>query len=189
MAMPLSPPIPPRSLWTVDDLERLPDDGNRYEILHGELFVTPMPVKWHQRVAARLSGRLSNWCDANPGWEYFATGGVYINQTTWLEPDLAVFRVSTHDDASDWRAAQPPLLVIEILSPSTAKRDRHRKRPAYLAHGVAEVWLVDIDARTFERWTARSEFPELHTNTKTWSPSTDLSPLTIEFDKLFAPPV
>jgi Uma2 family endonuclease len=187
--MPLSPPIPPRSLWTVDDLEELPKDGNRYEILHGELLVTPRPTLWHQRVVTRLISSVGGWCNANRAWECFAPGGVPISQTSWLIPDLVVYAVPTSGLASEWHDMEPPTLVIEILSPSTRHIDRYRKRPAYLAHGVAEVWLVDIDARTFERWTARSEFPELHTNTITWSPNTDVSPLTIEFERLFAPPV
>ncbi len=189
MAMPLSPPIPPRSLWTVADLEQLPDDGNRYEILHGELLVTPMPAVWHQRVSARLCLHIAQWCEANAGWEYFAPGGVFISETTWLEPDLAVYLVPAGGALDDWRHMAPPALVIEILSPSTTKRDRHRKRPAYLAHGVAEVWLVDIDAQTVERWTAQSEFPQLHKNKIAWAPSDGAHELTIEFDRLFAPPV
>jgi len=61
MAMPTSPLLPARSIWTVHDLERLPDDGNRYEILHGELLVTPMPSNGHRGVALRLAFILMSW--------------------------------------------------------------------------------------------------------------------------------
>ncbi len=186
MAMPISPPIPPRSIWTVADLEQLPADGNRYEILHGELLVTPMPVVWHQRISLRLSVLLAQWCTANPGWECFAPGGVFISETSWLEPDLSVFAVPAGGAVHDWRQMGPPVLVIEILSPSTAKTDRHRKRPAYLAHGVAEVWLIDIDAKSVERWTAQSEFPQLQSTTITWAPSRGAPALTIDLAELFA---
>ena len=185
MAMPLSPPIPPRSLWTVEDLEQLPADGNRYEILHGELLVTPMPAVWHQRIAFRLTGSIAQWCRANAGWECFAPSGVFINETTWLEPDLAVYPVPAGRAIADWRQMGPPALVIEILSPSTTKTDRHRKRPAYLAHGVAEVWLVDIDTQTIEQWTAHSEFPHPHRTTIAWTPSDGAPELTIQLAELF----
>jgi Uma2 family endonuclease len=77
-------------------------------------------------------------------------------------------------------------LVIEILSPSTVKRDRHHKRPAYLAQGVAEVWLVDIDAQAVERWTALSEFPQLHHTSIAWAPPENAPMLTFELAALFA---
>ena len=151
--------------------------------------MTPMPVLWHQRVAARLSVIVGLWCKENSGWEFFAPGGVFISQTSWLEPDLSVYAVPPGKTTSDWRKLKPPALVVEILSPSTTTTDRHRKRPAYLTHGVAEVWLVDIDARTFERWTAQSEFPQLHKTMIAWTPSDETPELAIEFDTLFAPPV
>lgn len=186
MAMPISAPIPPRSLWTVADLERLPDDGNRYEILHGELLVTPLPAAWHQRIAFRLAGEFAQWCKQVPGWECFSPGGVYIDQTSWLEPDFSVQKLPASGPVADWRDMQPPALVIEILSPSTRNTDRHRKRPAYLAHGVDAVWLVDIDAKSVERWTAQSEFPELHSTTIAWAPAGGAPALTIELAELFA---
>jgi Uma2 family endonuclease len=80
---------------------------------------------------------------------------------------------------------QPPALIIEILSPSTTKRDRHRKRPAYLAHGVREVWLIDLDARPVEQWTAASEFPQRYTTNMTWSPIEQVPALTIDLALLF----
>ena len=188
MAMPLSTPYPSRSIWTVEDLAQLPDDGNRYEILHGDLLVTPMPRLVHQDVAVSLTVALSNWCRANSGWRVLATGGVYISETSWLEPDVAVYPVPAHDGTSSWRDLPAPLLVVEVLSPSTTKTDRHRKRPAYLAHGVGEVWLVDPDTRTIERWTSASEFPELHRGSIRWSPVPDAPEFVIEDAELFGPP-
>ncbi len=86
---------------------------------------------------------------------------------------------------NDWRQLAPPALVIEILSPSTRNTDRHRKRPAYLAHGVCDVWLVDIDTHTVERWTAQSEFPQLHTTTIAWVPPDEESSLVVDLEVLF----
>ncbi len=124
--MPTSTPIPPRSLWTVHDLEQLPDDGNRYEILHGELLVTPFPVVWHQRVAARLISTVGVWCNANRAWECFAPGGVFIGETSWLLPDLVVYAVHTSVPASDWRDMQPPALVMDVaLGVSAVAQHQH----------------------------------------------------------------
>jgi len=186
MAMRHSLLYPARSIWTVDDLERLPDDGNRYEILHGELLVTPLPSNGHQGVALRLAYILKGWCVANTGWAIRAPGGVHISETTWLEPDMAIYPAPEYAELP-WREMPPPLLVAEVLSPSTRKRDRHRKRPAYLAHGVGEVWIVDAAARTIERWTSASEFPEIHHNGIAWSPDAVLPPCVVSDAELFGP--
>ncbi len=137
-----SPPPPERSIWTVNDVERLPDDGNRYEILHGELLVTPLPSNGHQGVALRLAVRLTAWCQTHTGWAIRSPGGVYVSPTNWFEPNIAVYAVSEFS-RQPWRDLPPPLLVVEVLRPSTRTRDRHGKRPVYLSSGVHEVWLVD----------------------------------------------
>jgi len=186
MAMRDSLLSPARSVWTVHDLERLPDDGNRYEILHGELFVTPLPTNGHQGVAVSLTITLGGWCRQHTGWAVRAPGGVYVSETTWLEPDVAVYAAPFHADVP-WREMPPPLLVAEVLSPSTRKRDRHRKRPAYLAHGVGEVWIVDQKARLIERWTSASEFPETHTDGIAWIPDPQHPACVFSDVELFGP--
>ena len=120
MAMPISA-IPKWNLWTVADLERLPEDGKRYEILHGELFVTPLPSAGHQGVAARLFVNLANWCRANTGWRYLSPGGVYISETTWLQPDIAIYASPEYEELH-WKDMPPPEVVVEVLSPSTEAR-------------------------------------------------------------------
>ena len=186
MAMPALPPFPDLTMWTVADLEQLPDDGNRYEILHGELLVTPLPSTGHQGVAARLCVLLANWCRAYTGWRYLSPGGVYISETTWLEPDVAVYPSPEYDDRP-WRELPPPVLVAEVLSPSTRSRDRFGKRPAYLSHGVGAVWLVNQEARSIECWSARSEFPELCLESAIWVPDESLPALVVTTAELFGP--
>ena len=194
MAMPHSrmydlsdrPPIPKRSMWTVDDLEQLPEDGNRYEILYGELLVTPLPSSGHQGIAMRLSLLIAPWCRVHTGWTIRSPGGVYVCETIWFEPDIAVYAMPEFPDRP-WREMPPPMLVVEVLSPSTRKRDRHRKRPAYLSHGVAEVWTVDQSSRTIERWTSGSEFPETMRETFSWTPDPALPTLMIADAELFGP--
>lgn len=181
-----SQPHPDRTVWTVADLERLPDDGNRYEILHGELLVSALPSNGHQGLAWRLAMRLGNWCHEHTGWALRTPGGVYISETTWLEPDIAVYPSPEYLELP-WQQMPPPLLVVEVLSRSTRKRDRHRKRPAYLAHGVNEVWLVDKRARAIERWTAESEFPTTYAGSVSWSPEPKHPALVITPEALFGP--
>ena len=178
------PPLPERTMWTVADVEALPEDGNRYEILHGELLVTPLPSNGHQYISANLLVIVMQWCRAQTGWAVRAPGGMYVNQTNWFEPDLCVYRMPHATDA-EWREMPPPLLVVEILSNSTTKRDRHRKRPAYLANGVVEVWLIDRATRTIERWTAASEFPAVFLGSITWSPDPGLPPMVVTEAELF----
>jgi Uma2 family endonuclease len=180
-------PSPDRPLWTVADLEALPDDGNRYEILHGELLVTRLPSNGHQGVAGRLFRHLANWCAEHSGWACRTPGGVYVSETTWLEPDIAIYPAPEYA-ALSWREMPPPLLVVEVASRSTRRRDRHRKRPAYLTRGVCEVWTVDADRRVVERWTSASEFPETHGEQVVWSPEAGLPPLTLTAAELFGPP-
>jgi len=109
---------------------------------------------------------------------------VHIGETTWLEPDLAVY-ASPESANLPWREMPPPRLVVEVLSPSTRRRDRHRKRPTYLAHGVGELWLVDLDTRTIERWTSASELPETFREGITWIPGPALPPLVVTADEIF----
>lgn len=178
------PPAPAGDLWTVADLERFSRDGRRYEVLFGELLVTPMPSVAHQWGAGHLFRVIAQWCDANTGWSCFAPGGVYISETTWLEPDIVVYPVPISSGLT-WATMPAPVLVVEVLSPSTRRRDRYRKRPAYLTHGVGEVWLLDQDERTVERWTRASEFPELHRDGITWTPVASAPPLALSSDVLF----
>jgi Uma2 family endonuclease len=184
--MVLPPTISDRVVWTVSDLEALPRDGNRYEILHGELLVSPLPALPHQGVATRLTVALLNWCRAYVDWTIRAPGGVYISEATWLEPDIAVYPCPEFS-VRRWQELPPPVLVVEVLSPSTTKTDRHRKRPAYLAHGVHEVWLIDEEARSVERWTKDALFPEPLGASPTWAPSGIAESLTVRDDELFGP--
>jgi Uma2 family endonuclease len=155
MAMPVT--LPERSIWTADDLAELSHDGTRYEVLHGELVVSALPVPTHQRVAMKLAVLFETAAPMAP-CTVFAPAEIHVSRTTVLEPDVAVY-AGVDIVQRDWRTMPVPCLVIEVLSPSTRSHDRHRKRPEYLRHGIAHVWTVDPDARVIERWSAASEFP------------------------------
>lgn len=167
--------FPERPKWTVADLAELPDDGNRYEILHGELLVTPLPSFGHQGVAGRLATLFATWCRAHTGWAVRAPGGLYLNETLWFEPDVAVYPVPEFGQRN-WRDLPPALLVVEVLSPSTRNRDRNDKRPEYVANGVREVWLVDEGARSIGCPTRTCSAPALRRQGPTHQIPTDPHP-------------
>lgn len=144
MAMPVSVP-----LYSVEDLEEFPDDGNRYELLDGVLIVTPAPNQAHQIIAARLIARLSAQFNDSAGARVVGPGVVPRPPRTQLEPDVLVYPARWPIN-SPWTRITDHWLAVEIFSPSSKIYDRDFKRSAYFALGVHEVWLVDADERMIE---------------------------------------
>ena len=128
--------------FTVDDLDRFPDDGNRYGLLDGMLLVTPAPACAHQIVASRLLTRLSVAVDF-PGLAHVVgPGAITVRPRTQLQPDILVFPARFPPDIK-WEKVTEHWLAVEVLSRSSRMYDREFKRDAYFALGVREVWLVD----------------------------------------------
>jgi Uma2 family endonuclease len=134
-----------------DDYASMPEDGNRYEILDGELVVTASPVLRHQRVSRDLGFLLHAHVAAHDlGEVLYAPVAVILDRHTIVEPDL-VFVSKARSAILEGRYIEgAPDLLIEILSPSTAARDRGAKAKLYARLGVTEYWIVDADARTLE---------------------------------------
>jgi Uma2 family endonuclease len=130
----------PGEPFTVSDLDRMPDDGHRYELLDGTLIVSPAPGPPHQRVAAVLVVLLELACPEE--LVVFPNVGVRIGPRSALEPDVVVARPS---DVSGARLARPPLLVAEILSPDSALRDLNLKKAAYERFDIPSYWVIDPD--------------------------------------------
>jgi Uma2 family endonuclease len=189
MVMPVPPPLVPdtaRRDWTAEELALLPDDGNRYEIVDGELLVTPAPAPVHQRAALRLASILLPYCDAHGIECVIAPADVAFSRSTVVEPDL--FVVPLRADGSlvrDYREAGRLLLAVEVLSPSSVRADRVVKRIAYLAAGVPDYWIVDTAHRCVERWRPGHEVPEMLVESLTWQPQQDAPPLVIDLPKYF----
>ncbi len=127
---------------TVEDLTRLPDDGNRYELVAGVLEVTAAPLNNHNRVAFRLGFLLGTYCP--DGLEVLGPTGVAMAEDHLRIPDVAVVE-SKWVDAADF-VEQPPLLAVEVASRSTRKRDRVTKKREYEAFGIESYWIVEPDA-------------------------------------------
>jgi Uma2 family endonuclease len=137
-----------KKCWTYDDLLQLPDDGNRYEIIDGELYVTPSPLTRHQKVLGILHHLLMTHLDSHPVGEcYIAPLDVILSRVTVLEPDLLFISRERLDIAQEHGLVAAPDWVAEVLSPSTRRRDIGVKKRAYAKHGVREYWIVDPDLR------------------------------------------
>lgn len=123
------------------DLDRMPDDGNRYELIEGEIVMSPSPRTRHQLVSARLFRLLD---DARPEGTLvlYAPFDVVLEEDSVVEPDLVVFDESI---ATERGIEGRPDLVVEILSPSTRSRDLVRKKRLYERAGVPCYWVVDPD--------------------------------------------
>ena len=173
--------------WTYEMLETLPADGNRYEIIDGELFVTPPPAYGHQRAQWELGRLLANYLEQYPiGEGFFAPGDVIIDQRNVVEPDIFVVPREIAQGSTSWKDIKSLLLAVEILSPSTARADRHRKRLLYQRFNVSEYWIVDSDARVIDRWRPADARGETLSEHIEWQPLSEHPPLRIDLAQFFA---
>ncbi len=144
-----------RSL-TIADWEAMPHgDGNRYEIIEGELFVSCSPGLTHQLVLFNLSGLLWSFLKTNPVGTVAPGPAVILSNDSGVIPDLVFFSHAVRDEiVKNDRVHGPPSLVIEILSPgsSNIRRDRIAKLQLYAKHGVPEYWIIDLKNRAVERY-------------------------------------
>ena len=154
MAPTLTQRIPQgRIILTYDDYLRLPNDRNRYEILDGELTVTPAPSTRHQRVSSRLHRILANHILAHQlGDLYAAPTDLILAPTTVVQPDLIFISNDRLHLVTERAIEGPPTLVIEILSPTTDRTDRLTKAQLYARHRVPHYWLIDLDQQIFEAY-------------------------------------
>lgn len=170
--------------WTLEDLQRLPDDGNKYEVVRGQLFVTPAPAPRHEIILERLTGILTPYVVAQGLGGVFHPRAVVRFEDSEVEPDLTVrARPMTMD--SRWEDWPIPVLVIEVLSATTRRRDFGAKRDLYLDAGVAEYWIVDADARRIHVARGKNDVAtvgdEMH-----WHPAAASEPLAFAIEQLFS---
>jgi Uma2 family endonuclease len=129
---------------TYEDYCRLPSDGKRYEIIEGELFVIPSPVRPHQRAVTRLTSYLSVFVRENDLGEVFvAPFDVVFSRFDVVEPDLLYVSRGRRSVLTEKNVQGAPDLVVEVLSPTTAGTDRTIKLKLYARYGVQEYWIID----------------------------------------------
>jgi len=175
--------------WTVEMLDALPDDGQRYEIIDGVLYVTPAPLPVHQLVAAEFHRRLDDYLrPAKLARAMFSPLDVRSGDRTRnrVQPDVFAVRLVN--------GKQPPYpyelsdlwLAIEVESPSNRKYDHEAKRELYLSRGVREYWIASAEHRVVTRWRGLDDPGSLLADRIEWHPSAMPAPLVIDLPKLFA---
>ena len=141
-------------LLTFDDLAETPNDGQRYEIIGGELFVSPSPEAIHQRLLRVLLLLLNDFVtEQQLGEVFFAPLDVRLAPHDIVQPDLIVLSAARFGVVESRPIEGAPDLIVEILSPSTRDHDQVRKAELYARSGVPEYWIVDTEARTLRGLT------------------------------------
>ena len=135
---------------TYADLQELPDDGKRYELLEGELVVSPAPTPKHQKVTGRTYACLLRAEDGGYGEAYVAPVYVVFDDEEVTEPDVIFIRQERLDIVTVSEVRGAPDLVVEVLSPSTRRRDLRVKMQIYARFGVPFYWVADPDAGTVQ---------------------------------------
>ena len=177
MAMPAYP-----TGWTVDMVRALPDDGNRYEVIDGELFVTPAPSLVHQRAVIELLDIVRPYAKAHGVGEALVSPAdvVVFGPRKSVQPDLFVLPLVNGARVHAWSDVGRLLLTVEVISPSTRRVDREDKRALYQEKAVPEYWVVDTDERVVERWRPDDAMPERLEETLRWQPSASVPALVID---------
>lgn len=173
--------------YTADMVRALPEDGNRYEVVYGELLVTPAPRLWHQVLVKRLSLALETYLRQHPVGELLISpADISWGPDVLVQPDVFVVPV---DEARTlaWSRIRTLMLVAEVASPSSARGDRFVKRLRYRQAGVPVYWVVDGDRRSVEIWTPGDDFPTVERERLAWHPAATAHPFTLALEDLFRP--
>lgn len=167
--------------WTVAERDALPDDGNRYEVIDGELFVSPAPTLRHQAAIGVLYRMLAEYLDRERvGYAFVAPADVVFSPTRGVQPDVLVLPLASGRRPEHFDDVRHVLLAVEVLSPSTARADRVAKRRLFREEKVDEYWIVDLDARTFERSTPADARVEVLAEQIEWQPRHATTRLAID---------
>ena len=175
---------PPKKRWTLEEMHALSEDGNKYELVYGELWVTPAPRDRHETILARLTRVLDGYVEAQGvGLVYRPRAVFRVRREVEVEPDLMI-RQPHPDPDGEWETAPWPSLVVEVVSKSSRKRDYGGKRELYMSEGIPEYWIVDGDFRTITVVRPGRD-PEPVTDRLTCSPAGARDPLTFELSRVF----
>jgi len=173
--------------YTADMVRALPDDGNRYETVHGELLVTPAPRWSHQELVGRIFESLRAYARREPvGHVIFSPADISWGADTLVQPDVFVVPVD-QARTDDWTRMTDLLFVAEVLSPSTSRYDRFTKRRLYQEVGVPTYWIVDGGNDLVEVWTPESTFPQIEREPVIWRPARAEVPFSLDLTELFRP--
>ena len=171
--------------WTLEELHSLPDDGNKYELIRGGLFLTPAPTDDHETILARLTRLLDRFVEANDLGLVYHPRAVLRFEGSEVEPDLMV-RQEVPGLGNAWERAPLPILIVEVLSPTTRRRDQNQKKDFYTDARIPEYWMVDPEqgAITVVR---PGQPPMIVRETLLWQPHGTVEPLAIPLARVFGP--
>jgi Uma2 family endonuclease len=175
--------------WTVDMLDALPDDGQRYEIIDGALFVTPAPSDVHQYVVGELYARLLAYLKRSGiGHAVISPADVRRGdrRRNRVQPDVFVVRVTDAKRPAYPFSLSDLLLAVEVESPGASSYDYQTKRVLYMDEGIPEYWIVDPHARTIARWRGSEEPGEILSRELVWQPEGMREPLVLDLADFFA---
>jgi Uma2 family endonuclease len=179
--------------WTAAEVRELTDESRnwpRYELIDGELLVTPAPRPVHQIAVSVLFRRIADYVDAERlGITLTSPSDLELEPDTVTQPDIFVVPSAYSRDAGplrEWSQVRGLLLAVEIISPSSVRTDRFRKREFFQRVGVPEYWVVDLDARMVERWHPTDDAPEVLRDQLEWRPSGSEKAMLLELKAIFA---
>jgi Uma2 family endonuclease len=182
--------MPAFKRWTAREVRQLiaenPLATPRYELVDGELLVTPSPNALHQDAVYLLLRALNDYLKRNPvGYAYTSPFDVELEPESVLQPDVFVVPMHEKRRLRHEMPGRELLVGAEVLSPSSGRYDRVTKRRLYQRH-VAEYWIVDLDARLVERWQPNEERPEVLVATLLWSPASATETFRLDLPGYFA---
>ena len=173
--------------YSAEMVRKLPDDGKRYETVHGELLVTPSPRVWHQEIVTRIAEELRAYLRRNPcGHALQSPADISWSPDTLVQPDVFVADLE-EARTLQWSNVKNLLLVVEVLSPRTARHDRFSKRRLYQEVGIPVYWIVDPDQKAVEVWTPETQFPSVERERLVWKPEEAVEAFVLELEELFRP--
>jgi Uma2 family endonuclease len=184
-----------RRHWTTDEVRPLLENSDRwprFELIDGELIVTPSPGFAHQIAQFDLASALRNYLkEEKLGFALLPPADIQLKPETITQPDVFVLPRNQSPAKDDrplpvWKDIKRLLLVVEIISPSSIRIDRITKREFYLNRGVPEYWVVDLDAMMVERWTLQSDRPEVLRDSLDWKPAGAKSSFHVDLPEFFA---
>ena len=172
--------------YTVADLANFPDDGKRYELIGGELIVSPAPSVHHQIVLGRLAYALAAYLEPLGLRDtlFDVAADISWDDETLVQPDLFVAR--PEELSRTWTSVRNLRLAVEVISPSSSRRDRLDKRRLYQEHRVETYWIIEPGAGLVEQWRPDDTQPEIISDTLTWRVDRDAPDVSIDVARLFA---
>lgn len=173
------------SEWTIELVHALPDDGNRYEIIDGELLVSPSPTWLHQSAVLDLAMLLRDYARRAGLKVLVAPAAVTWSPQTEVQPDVLAAPLIEGRSPSRFEDVGVLALAVEVLSPSTLRVDRFVKRREYQKRGVPEYWIVDPAGRSVERWRPGRDEPDILFDSLAWQPNPEVESLTIDLVAYF----